>query len=213
VFPEGTGRLMKAGSKIRFNLHYHSYGDEVVDQTEVAIKFYPKGYVPRYYIEAAQFSVNYDLDIPAGDSNVRTDSYSRLTKNARMTSFQPHLHSRGKRMCLEALYPDGRLEPLNCTNFVFGWNVNYNYADDVQPLLPAGTVIHITTWHDNGAANRNNPDATNWVGYGARSIDDMTFAWVNLIWLKDQDFNQQVAQRKAKTKGLVAKSEEFAAPR
>jgi hypothetical protein len=116
-------------------------------------------------------------------------------------------------MCLEALYPDGRLEPLNCTNFVFGWNVNYNYADDVQPLLPAGTVIHITTWHDNGAANRNNPDATNWVGYGARSIDDMTFAWVNLIWLKDQDFNQQVAQRKAKTKGLVAKSEEFAAPR
>ena len=48
IFPEGTGRLVKAGAKVRFNMHYHSIGEETVDQTEVALVFYPKGYVPKY---------------------------------------------------------------------------------------------------------------------------------------------------------------------
>ena len=30
------------------------------------------------------------------------------------------------------------------------------------PVLPAGTIIHLTAWHDNTAANPANP--TQWVG-------------------------------------------------
>ena len=43
IFPEGSGKLMKAGAKIRFNMHYHSVGEAVNDQTSVGIVFYPKG--------------------------------------------------------------------------------------------------------------------------------------------------------------------------
>jgi len=53
VFPEGTGRLVKAGAKIRFNMHYHSNGEAKVDQSEVALVFYPKGYVPKYYLQSS----------------------------------------------------------------------------------------------------------------------------------------------------------------
>jgi len=198
VFPEGTGRLVKAGSKIRFNMHYHSNGEAKVDQSEIALVFYPKGYVPKYYIQSAHTGDTEDLDIPAGQDNVRSDGYTRLTKNARITSFQPHLHNRGKAQCMEAIYPDGHQEMMSCVNdYKFGWHIVYNYSEDVQPLLPANTILHVISWHNNTASNRYNPDPRNWAGFGQRSIDDMSFAWVNYIWLTDQDFKQQVEQRRA----------------
>ena len=203
IFPEGTGRLVKAGAKIRFNMHYHSLGEEKVDQTEVALVFYPKGYVPKYYIQASHTGDFDDLDIPAGADSVRSDGYTRLAKNARITSFQPHMHNRGKAMCMEAIYPDGKVQQLNCvSNYKFGWHINYNYTDDIQPLLPAGTMLHVIGWHNNTASNKYNPDPRNWAGFGQRSIDDMSFAWVNYIWLTDEDFKQQVEERKSKEKRL-----------
>ena len=36
ILPEGTGKLMKAGSKVRFNIHYHSSGKETADRSRVA---------------------------------------------------------------------------------------------------------------------------------------------------------------------------------
>jgi hypothetical protein len=197
VFPDGTGKLTKAGSKIRFNMHYHPIGEEKTDQTEVALVFYPKGYVPKYYLLAAQTGETQDLDVPAGADNVRSDGYTRLNRNARITSFQPHLHNRGKAQCMEAIYPDGRQEMLSCVNnYKFGWHIVYNYNKDVQPLLPAGTLLHVISWHNNTVSNRYNPDPRNWAGFGQRSIDDMSFAWVNYIWLTDEDFQQQVAERR-----------------
>jgi hypothetical protein len=198
IFPEGTGRLVKAGAKVRFNMHYHPIGEKKEDQTEVAMVFYPKGYVPKYYLNSSHTGDTEDLDLPPGMDNIRSDGYSRLTRNARLTAFQPHLHNRGKAQCLEALYPDGKVETLSCVNnYKFGWHIVYNYADEVQPLLPAGTVLHVVSWHNNTASNRYNPDPRNWAGFGQRSIDDMSFAWVNYVWLTDEDYQKQVAERKA----------------
>jgi hypothetical protein len=198
MFPEGTGRLVKAGAKVRFNLHYHPMGEQTVDQTQLALVFYPKGYKPKYYVLASHTGDAEDLDLPAGMDNIRSDGYTKLTKNARITSFQPHLHNRGKAQCMEAIYPDGKVEQLSCVNnYQFGWHIVYNYADEVQPLLPAGTMLHVISWHNNTTSNKYNPDPRNWVGFGQRSIDDMSFAWVNYIWLTDDDFKTQVEERKS----------------
>ena len=43
IFPQGTGRLIKAGSKVNFNVHYYSTGEEVENVTSVGFVFYPKG--------------------------------------------------------------------------------------------------------------------------------------------------------------------------
>lgn len=209
VFPEGTGRLVKAGSKIRFNMHYHPNGEQKVDQSEVALVFYPKGYVPKYYLQSSHTGDTEDLDIPAGVDNVRSDGYTRLTRSARVTSFQPHLHNRGKAQCMEAIYPDGRQEMLSCVNnYKFGWHIVYNYNQDVQPLLPAGTLLHVISWHNNTASNRYNPDPKNWAGFGQRSIDDMSFAWVNYIWLTDEDFKQQVDQRRSQNRSATTQQQQ-----
>ena len=195
IFPDGYGREIKAGSKIRFNLHYHAIGREVTDRTAVGLTFYPRGTEPKHKLISAHVGDNDDLDIPAGESNVRHDGYFHLTKNARITAFQPHLHNLGKRQCLEAILPDNSKETLNCADWDFGWHIVYNYNDDVAPLLPKGTTLHVVSWHDNSEANRWNDDPRNWAGYGQRSTDDMSFSWVSWYEMDDEEFETEVSAR------------------
>ena len=46
IFPEGTGREIKAGSTIQFNMHYHAIGEEATDRTSVGLTFYPRALSP-----------------------------------------------------------------------------------------------------------------------------------------------------------------------
>lgn len=194
-FPDGAGKLMRAGAKVRFNMHYHAIGKEVVDRTSVGIVFYPKGYTPKHVITTILSPNQDDLDIPAGADNVRSDAYYKLEKPTHLVGFMPHMHNRGKRQCLEAIYPDMHVEQLNCVNYDFNWQIVYNYADDVAPLLPAGTIMHVISWHDNSAANKYNPDPRNWVGFGNRTTDDMSRHWLTFYTMTDEEFKAEVAQR------------------
>ena len=63
------------------------------------------------------------------------------------------MHMRGKGMTLEAINLDNTTTVLSSVDhFDFNWHVNYVYADEAAPLLPAGTVLHIIGIHDNTAA-------------------------------------------------------------
>jgi hypothetical protein len=200
IFSEGAGRLMRAGIRIRFQMHYHSNGAETVDRTRVGIKFYPKGYVPKYIqITSTIGDSPEDLDIPAGEADVRHDGYYRLEKPTLLASFQPHMHTRGKAMCVEAILPTMRVQQISCAKFSFGWSLVYNYADDAAPLLPAGTILHVIAWHDNSAANRINPDPRNWAGYGGRTLDEMSFAWMSYYYLSDDDYKRELERRTKQT--------------
>ena len=81
VFPPGTGRLVKAGSIIRFNLHYASIGKDTTDRTSVGLTLYPKGEEPEKELFSRALAQNFDLDIPPGQDNVRHDSYHPFTTN------------------------------------------------------------------------------------------------------------------------------------
>jgi len=101
---------------------------------------------------------------------------------------------------MQAIYPDGKMETLSCVDrYKFGWHIVYNYADDAAPLLPKGTILKVTSWHNNTSTNIYNPDPQNWAGFGQRSIDDMSFAWVSYIWLDDEEFGKAVAERAKQT--------------
>jgi hypothetical protein len=206
INPDGTARLIKAGSKISFGMHYHSIGEEVKDRSAVAFKFYPKGYKPKYELVRQHVGDNFDsLDLPPGVI-ARSDGYLVLKTPVMLTAFQPHMHNRGTRMCLEAIYPDGRPETLSCAKHNFAWMIVYNYAEDVAPLLPTGTILHTIGWHDNSIANKYNPDPRNWAGFGNRSIDDMSFSWTTWIVLPDDDYKARVEARKTATAQKVTYS-------
>jgi hypothetical protein len=198
-YRENTGKLMKAGSSIRFDIHYHSVGEKMTDQSEIALWFYPKGVVPKYRVFPQAMGTQDAIrtfDLPPGKVTVH-EAFVALKQPARLENFQPHMHVRGKAMSMEAIYPDGHREMLSYVNrFDFNWHVNYVYADDAAPVLPKWTILHIKAWHDNTAANKANPDPTQWVGWGQRSFDDMYHAHVNVTYLTQEDYDQIIAERK-----------------
>jgi hypothetical protein len=206
VYPEGSGVLLKAGSTLSLGNHLHSIGEDLNAQVEVGFLLYPKGEVPKYIRYSTHHgdptpNASDSLDIPAG-AVARVDGYTLHTKPGRIIAWQPHMHIRGKYQCLELIYPGNpsnvlRRETINCANWDYNWHSVYNYQDQVAPLVPAGTIIHIISWHDNSAANRNNPDPKNWVGYGDRTIDDMGFSWIGWIDLTEEEYQKELAARNA----------------
>lgn len=203
IFPEGTGRLLKAGSKIKFDFHYHAVGEEQVDQSQLGIELYPAGYVPKHIIYSKQLGQPTEpLDIPGGSQFVRSDGYTRFNKAGKITAFQPHMHTRGKRQCIELIYPDNKVEQISCADWSFNWHIVHVYADDVAPIYPAGTVLHVISWHDNSAV-KSNPDPRNWVGSGQRTVDEMGFAWITWYDFTDAEYKAELEARKDQQKKVL----------
>ena len=106
------------------------------------------------------------------------------------------MHLRGKGMMMEAVLPSGERRVLSHVNdFQFDWHINYVYADYAAPLLPKGTVLNFTAWHDNTKANRYNPDPNQWVGWGDRTVDEMAHAWVNITYLSEEEYDAELEKR------------------
>ena len=67
VYREGYGRLLEPGTKIQWQMHYHKEpgpDTAVWDQSQAAIRFYPKGYEPKHVIQSAPMG-NLWFEIPA----------------------------------------------------------------------------------------------------------------------------------------------------
>jgi hypothetical protein len=202
LFRPGTGKLILPGEKISWDQHIHAVGEEITSGSEIGIWFYPKGQDPQkrsYLVGFTGLRQRGFLDIPP-NSIASTEGFTVLKENALITNFQPHFHLRGKAMQVEAVLPDGSTQILSYVgNFNFNWMTNYIYDDAAAPLLPKGTVIHVSAWYDNTTANKNNPDPDQWVGYGDRTVDEMAHAWMNVVYLNDAEYQALQAERKAKT--------------
>jgi hypothetical protein len=190
IFQPGEGKLVARGATIRFQIHYHPNGETAVigDQATVGIKFWPAGYTPKHVIQTRSIQNMAGLAIAPGDPNSRSDAYFTLTQPSRLVSFQPHMHYRGKRMTLEAIPPNEQPQLLTDVNrFVWTWQITYPYKN--PPAFPKGTVLHVTAYHDNSAANKENPDPNAFVGWGDRTVDEMNIGWVDYYTISDEEYS------------------------
>ena len=191
-----TGKLLLPGSKINWDIHYSSAGEDITSQVELGVYFYPRGQDPKYRETLALFGAG-EIDIPPNTVKA-TQAFHVMRQAGRMESFQPHMHLRGKGMSIEAILPNGQTQMLSyVNNFNFNWHNSYVYADEAAPLLPKGTILRVTAWHDNTSAKASNPDPNQWVGYGDRTVDEMAHAWINITYMNDDDFRTEVEKRKA----------------
>ena len=196
VYPDGTGTLIKPGTKVRFESHYHAVGEVVTNTMELAWWFYPKGVVPKYQPVFMTLGSVRDLQIPPNTVTQHVGSFT-LPEPALLHNFQPHMHYRGKAFKLEALYPDGRREVVNYVDrYNNSWHINYVYAEDAAPVFPKGTVLQITAWHDNTTGNKNNPDPRQWVSGGGRTVDEMAHANTQMIYISEEDYKRISEERK-----------------
>jgi len=193
----GTGKLLLPGSKFHWDIHYSQAGEEITSKVEMGIYFYPKGEEPKYRTTLSLVPAALGtMDLRPNVVSV-AEGFTVLKEPARIESFQPHMHLRGKAMQLSAILPTGQIQIISqVSDFNFSWMTTYVYADDAAPLLPKGTILKVTAWHDNTAAKKSNPDPNQWVGWGDRTVDEMAHAWVNIVYMKDDDFKLEVDKRK-----------------
>lgn len=203
LYPTDTGVRLKADSALTYTVHMHSVGVEIPVRIDVGFKFHPKGYEPKYKQSGynaglvGASNVRDDLIIPPGQDAVRFDNFQTMSEPGILTTFEPHLHMSGSRMCVEAQYPNGFREMINCSGYDHNWVRTYVYEDDAAPLLPRGTILHIMGWYNNSRSNPNNVEPRNWKTWGNRSIDDMFVFLPKITVLTDEQFEREVARREA----------------
>ena len=195
---DGSAKFVPKGSDLVFNLHYTSVGTPQTDRSRVGLVFAKHPPETRYWMSPGTPAA-FNLVIPAGDINAEVVSEVTVgVDGARLVYIQPHMHLRGKAMMLEAILPSGQKQVISLvSDFNFNWMTTYVYADAAAPLLPKGTILKVTAWHDNTSAKKSNPDPNQWVGWGDRTVDEMAHAWVNIVYLKDDDFKIEQDKRRA----------------
>ncbi len=201
IFRPDTGKLMLPGSQIMWEMHMHANGERVPNaQVELAVWFHDEPPAHRTILSMLDARGPNSLDIPPNEIAVTQGTFV-LAAPARLENFQPHMHMRGKAMSMEAIYPNGSREVLAFVdNYQWNWQINYVFDEDAAPLVPKGTMIVTTAWHDNTTGNPYNPDPNQWVGWGDRTVDEMAHNWVDVTYLGQEEYERMLAERNVRAR-------------
>jgi peroxiredoxin len=170
LWPEGYARLVPAGSKLIFQVHYTPNGSEQTDQTEVGLVFADA----KSAHKEVRFgvAVNTDFRIPPQHPNYHVPAGYSFTQDTLVHALIPHMHYRGKSFRFTAKYPDGRQEILlDVPRYDFNWQNAYVFNE--AKLMPKGTVLMCDGYYDNSPENLTNPDPTKEVRWGDQSWEEM----------------------------------------
>jgi hypothetical protein len=171
TLPDGIGRYFKKGSDVVLQLHYHPTGKIEKDRSSIGVYFSKK---PVQRLVGGFALENWEINIPAGNKQyIRKSSY-RLPKQVTLLTVTPHMHLLGKEMKADATLPDGKAIPLVWVqNWDFRWQDTFVFKQPIE--LPAGTVINMSSVHDNSEDNSVNPfSPPRTIEYGEGSNDEMS---------------------------------------
>jgi mono/diheme cytochrome c family protein len=180
-YPPGYGFLLKRGSRVTFDIHYHKEpgaGTGVWDRSTIGFKFVDGplkdlngGLTPM---------MNFTFAIPANDPSYQVGPIEQVaTHDVDVIALMPHMHMRGKAAKFEAFYPDGTSEILlEVPRYDFSWQTVY-YFEQIK-RIPKGTRVEYTAWYDNSPekAARYGFDASETVRFGQPSTAEMMMGFL-----------------------------------
>ena len=183
ILPDGFAKLIPAGSKLVFQMHYTPNGTPQTDISSVGFKFADPSTVRKSV--ATQEASNQKFRIPPHAENHEVTARYRFREDALLLSLFPHMHLRGKSFRYVVTYPDGEEEILlDVPNYDFNWQNGYELASHKR--MPAGTILKCVAHFDNSEGNFANPDPNKTVGWGDQTWDEMMIGYFDMA-LADQD--------------------------
>jgi thiol-disulfide isomerase/thioredoxin len=178
VLPPDTALRIPKEASLKFEMHYTPNGTAVKDRSAVGITFADKP--PRHEMLVGEFA-NMAIEVPAHDPHYKAEAAFRLRDDARILSFSPHMHWRGKDYNYEVIYPDGKKQMLlSVPRWDFNWQSVYRFKEPFK--LPKGARLHSVAHWDNTTSNPLNPDPSKAVSFGLQSWEEMMVGFVAYVW-------------------------------
>jgi len=154
VAPKGAGRLLPAGARLLFELHYTPRGEAIADRTRIALRFSPRPAKTRVDTLVAQ---NRRIVIPPGEPDYRASACVEFARPVTLLELKPHMHLRGRSMRFTLVEPGGKKELLlSVPDYSFDWQLAYRLR--TPRAIAAGARIVVDASYDNSARNKLNPD-------------------------------------------------------
>ena len=180
-FPEGTGVYVPPGGSFLFQMHYTPVGRVAVDASKLGLYFHDKK-PGNFYRQ--QVVVDPTIRIPPNEARHAETAYYQFDKPVMLHDLIPHSHYRGVASRFELIKPDGSRETvLNVPNYDFNWQRTYEFVEP-RRLEPGTKLVH-TTWYDNSAANKRNPDPEREVPWGLQSWDEMLYGGFSYTYVDE----------------------------
>lgn len=173
-YPVELAKSLPKGSALQFQIHYTPKGTETMDQTRLGLVFAKAP--PKHEVRVAAITP-IQLRIPARAANHEVAAMLPVPFEARLLSFMPHMHLRGKAYRYELEDPRGaRTVLLDVPRYDFNWQIQYRLAEPVS--ASAGSRLRGTAWFDNSAGNPANPDPDRDVKWGIQTDDEMALGYL-----------------------------------
>lgn len=158
TLPEGSAFLLKKGEKVKVRVFYtKEKGWEETDaSTQFAVKFAPDPSKIRTLVAKDRMG-NDTFTIPAGKDAFEAVSEFTFPSDGRIVSLTPVMRFRGKKLAVEAAFPDGKKQDLFSIGY---WDPAWHFTYQMLEPIPApkGTVVRLVAQYDNSEANAKNPD-------------------------------------------------------
>lgn len=177
VYPTGMAKKLPKGARLVFQVHYTPSGVARDDTTRIGFRF-AKGEPEREVKTAGAF--NPAFAIPPGAADWEVKSLVPVPFNARILSYMPHMHLRGKSfryLIMRPGHPDETI--LDVPAFDFNWQTPYRLATPQK--VPKGSFLKCVAHFDNSEGNPYNPDPTATVHWGDQTWDEMMIGYVDYV--------------------------------
>ena len=179
-YPKGMAKLIPAGSKLAFQLHYTPIGTPQKDLSRLGLTYAKSDEAIDRVVVTQQASNHRGLVIPPNAENHRVEARSQTSPtDVEILAFMPHMHLRGKSFSYAAHFPDGRKETLlDVPQYDFNWQTAYRVARPVS--LPRGAYLQCIAHFDNSENNLSNPDPTKTVRWGDQTWNEMMIGYFDV---------------------------------
>jgi hypothetical protein len=174
IFPQGAAKRIPRGSSLLFQVHYTPNGKAASDRSSIGLFFAAES--PKLEL-VTRAVANQLFLIPPGSPDHQVMSQYTFSRDARIYSFMPHMHLRGKSFEYRAVFPDGEEKVLlSVPRYDFNWQHIYRLAEPLA--VPRGTKIYCRATYDNSVANKKNPDPSKLVHWGDQTWEEMMIGFI-----------------------------------
>lgn len=178
-FPTGMAKLIPAGARLIFQIHYTPNGKATQDTSRIGLLFADEKTVT-HAVMTNEARKSGGLIIPPNANNSRHEANSAKTPVAvQLLNLMPHMHVRGRSFRYELQTADGRKETvLDVPRYDFNWQTSYQLAEPLS--VSAGSSLHVVAHFDNSEGNLNNPNPKATVRWGEQTWDEMLIGYFDV---------------------------------